>query len=175
MARKKKAQEYTLTELQDRFVESFLGDSLFDPVKAYYAAGYAESFKPYAEAMRILSSQAVVNAIHKRMAAMDTKFWLNEDAVIRRLWKEATDEGRGTSQAARINALVWIGKHIGMWQDKVESQEDKQPIINITNYGLDEQRVKTELNRPEVVEQKDKVALPEGVLVTDYSEKEKVH
>lgn len=174
MARKKKIEDLQLTEMQSKFIDEFLGDCLFDPVKAYYAAGYAESFKPYAESMRILSSKVVIHHLHKRMAEMDTKFWLNEDAVIRRLWKEATDESRGTSQAARINALVWIGKHIGMWQEKVASQEEKQPIIQITNYGLDEQKVKTELNRPEVVEQRDKVSLPEGVLVTDYSE-EKVH
>ena len=44
----------------------------------------------------------------------------------------------GSSQAARINALVWIGKHIGMWQEKQKEEADTRPIINITNYEIPE-------------------------------------
>lgn len=175
MARKKKHEELNLTELQEAFVDAFLGEALFDPLKAYNLAGYAESMKPYNEAMRVLRSKAVAHHIHKRLAEQDTDYWINESAVVQRLWKEAIDESRGSSQAARINALVWVGKHLGMWQDKKDSQEDKQPIIQITNYGLDKQKVEKELNRPEVVEQKDKVSLPEGIVVANYAEEENVH
>lgn len=160
-----------LTEKQTLFVDAFLSDEcMLDPIKAYEAAGYADSFNKYSEAMKVLNSKTVVREINRRMGELDTAFWINEKVIIKKLWEEATKQGMGSSQAARINALVWIGKHIGMWKDKVETQEDKTPTIQVINYGMNEKEVKKELNKPEVVEQKDKISLPEGVIVLDYSE-----
>lgn len=88
MTRKSKIEVMDLTELQEKFVEAFLGEAYFDPIKAYYAAGYADTYKPYSQAMSVLNSKAVLNAIHKRMADMSTKFWLSEDVVLQRLWKK---------------------------------------------------------------------------------------
>lgn len=173
MTRKSKIEVMDLTELQEKFVEAFLGEAYFNPIKAYYAAGYADTYKPYSQAMSVLNSKAVLNAIHKRMADMSTKFWLSEDVVLQRLWKEATDESRGSNQAARINALVWIGKHLGMWKEKAE-EKDSQPIIKIVQYGINKEEFEKAINTKEVEEAEKEIELPEGVSVLNYSE-DKVH
>lgn len=164
-----------LTELQEKFVDAFLGDCHLDPIKAYDAAGYAHSMQKYTEAMKILNSKAVSREINKRMADKDTSFWINENLIIKKLWAEATDYGQKSSQAARINALVWIGKHIGMWQEKQEAEKDTRPVINITQYGVDQKKAEKELSRPEVVKKKDDVTLPEGVIITSYEDSDAKH
>lgn len=170
----KRTAPKALTDLQEKFVDAFLGDCHLDPIKAYDEAGYAYSHNKYSEAMKVLNSETVSREINKRMADKDTSFWINENVVIKKLWAEATDYGSRSNQAARINALVWIGKHIGMWQEKTK-EEDKAPQIQIIQYGIKEDQAEKELNKPEVVSQKDKVSLPEGVVLTDFSEDDNVH
>ncbi|MBT8449306.1 MAG: terminase small subunit [Gammaproteobacteria bacterium] len=162
-----------LTEKQEKFIEAFLGECHLDPIKAYEAAGYAHSFNKYSESMKVLNSDSVVREINQRMADKDTSYWINDSIIIKKLWEEATNPD--SPAAARINSLVWIGKHIGMWKEK-EQEADKTPQINIIQYGMDKEVVEKELNKPEVVSAKDKVSLPEGVQVTNYSEEdESVH
>lgn len=169
-----KKYERQITEKQEAFVDNFLfGEKPFSPVHAYLEAGYAPNSNNYREAMKVLNSKAVIREINLRMADLNNDYWLNEKTIIQRLWQEATREGMGSSQAARINALVWIGKHLGMWKEKHE-EKDTTPQIQIIQYGLKEEEVKKELNKPEVVERKDEVELPEGVVLTDFSE-DKVH
>ena len=45
---------------------------------------------------------------------------LDRDYVIRRLMEEAERYGEGSSHAARISALALLGRHIGMFTEKVE-------------------------------------------------------
>lgn len=164
-----------LTEKQEAFVDAFLSEeNLFNPIRAYLAAGYAPNANNYREAMKVLNKKVVVREINRRMGELDTAFWINEKVIVRKLWEEATREGMGSSQAARINALVWIGKHIGMWKEKSE-ERDTTPQIQIIQYGMDGEKVEKELNRKEVVEQKDSVKLPEGVVLTSYSDEDNVH
>ena len=110
-----------MTQLQERFVEAFLGEAYFDPIKAYELAGYAmNGYNKYTDSMKILHSDAVTREINQRMANKDTAYWISDNVIIKQLWKEATDYGDRSSQAARINALVWIGKHIGDVAGKTE-------------------------------------------------------
>lgn len=160
-----------LTTKQAAFVDAFLSEEcMLDPIKAYDAAGYAHSYNKYSEAMKVLNSTTVVREINRRMAQLDTAFWINENIIIKKLWEEATNKDIGSSQAARINALVWIGKHIGMWQEKKVEEKDTRPVINITNYGIDEKAAQKELTKPEVVKEANKVSLPEGVVITQYDD-----
>lgn len=161
-----------MTQLQERFVEAFLGEAYFDPIKAYELAGYAmNGYNKYTDSMKILHSDAVTREINQRMANKDTAYWISDNVIIKQLWKEATDYGDRSSQAARINALVWIGKHIGMWQEK-QQEIDTKPVINITNYGVPEEEFKKRVSNPEVEEQRNNVELPEGIIVQDYSQRE---
>lgn len=158
-----------LTEMQERFVEAFLGESYFDPIRAYDAAGYnPNTYSKYSDSMKILHSDAVTREINQRMTNKDTAYWINDNIIIKQLWKEATDYGDRSSQAARINALVWIGKHIGMWQEK-QKEVDTRPIINITNYEIPEKEFNVAVSDPKVIAEVDKVELFEGIVVEDYS------
>ena len=155
---------FALTEKQELFVEAFVGECEFDAISAYKAAGYNNNMKLYSAAMRVLASEPVKREIHKRLH--ESTFWLNESAVIDRLWKEGTT---ANAASARINALVWVGKHLGMWKEKEEKEVEN--TYNIINYSAPrETMIKDIENSPKVVEQKDKVSLPEGVSVLSYKE-----
>ncbi|MCP5414346.1 MAG: hypothetical protein H6961_07030 [Chromatiaceae bacterium] len=159
-----------MTQLQERFVEAFLGEAYFDPIKAYELAGYnLTTYNKYTDSMKVLHSDAVTREINQRMADKDTAYWISDNVIIKQLWKEATDYGDRSSQAARINALVWIGKHIGMWQEKQKEEADTRPIINITTYEIPEKEFNTAINNPEVISEVDKIELSEGIIVEDYS------
>ena len=45
---------------------------------------------------------------------------IDRDYVLRRLVEEAELSGEGASHAARIAALALLGKHLGMFTEKVE-------------------------------------------------------
>ena len=159
-----------MTQLQERFVEAFLGEAYFDPIKAYELAGYnLTTYNKYTDSMKVLHSDAVTREINQRMADKDIAYWISDNVIIKQLWKEATDYGDRSSQAARINALVWIGKHIGMWQEKQKEEADTRPIINITTYEIPEKEFNTAINNPEVISEVDKIELSEGIIVEDYS------
>ena len=162
-----------ITEKQVKFVEAFLGDCYFDPLKAYKAAGYSQNtYNMYSEAMNVLHSNAVSREINRRMAEKDTAYWISDNIIIKQLWKEATDYGDKSSQAARINALVWIGKHIGMWAEK-QQEVDTKPVIHITNYGVPEAEFKKAVKDTDAEKEVENVQLPEGIQVLDYSEERK--
>lgn len=162
-----------MTEMQERFVDAFLGESYFDPIKAYDAAGYNQNtYRKYSDAMKILHSDAVTREINRRMAEKDTAYWISDNLIIKQLWKEATDYGEKSSQAARINALVWIGKHIGMWQEK-QQEVDTKPVIKIVQYGVSETEFKKAVKETNADEEVENVKLPEGIQVLDYSEERK--
>lgn len=168
--KKEEKMNRPLTEKEELFVESFIGDGRFDPLKAYEAAGYSYTYKPYSEAMTILKRPAVIREITERIANPQGTPWINKGTIVQRLWEEATKEGRGSTHAGRINALVWIGKHLGMWQDK-EAEKEKETSIQIIQYGVPEEKMKETIeNIPEVEKKKDSVKLPEGVVVVDYND-----
>ena len=53
-----------MTQLQERFVEAFLGEAYFDPIKAYELAGYAmNGYNKYTDSMKILHSDAVTERL----------------------------------------------------------------------------------------------------------------
>jgi len=161
MARKK-TNEFDLTDQEELFVAAFLEDSKFDPIYAL-SQGYPKSnYRKYAGAMKIMSRPQVRRAIHTRMN--ESTFWISEGAIIDRLWKEGTE---AKTASARVNALVWVGKHLGMWQEK-ESEESKT-IYNIINYATAEDTMVKTIEQEDV--SPDKLApLPEGVAVLSFKE-----
>jgi len=165
----KHKDKFELTPLQERFVEYFCGEAEFDAVVSMKRAGYKTSSRPISAAQNILKSDAVKRAIHNRMH--ESTFWLNEGVVIDRLFKEGMT---ANSASARVNALVWVGKHLGMWQEK--TQEDSQITYNIVNYGTSEEdMVKSIEAKPEVETNLEKAVLPEGIALVSYSSPDKAH
>ena len=57
---------------------------------------------------------------------------LTPDVVLQRLYKEAVREGSGSNHAARIQALTLLGKHLGLFEEK---KDTNQFTFNIVNYS----------------------------------------
>lgn len=156
--------KFALTAKQEAFVEAFCGEAMFDPLKAYRIAGYATGKMNYSGAMNVLKSEAVIRAVHNRMNT--STFWINEGVIINRLFEEGIT---ASNASARINALVWVGKHIGMWKDKAGEAEGGN-TYNIINYATPEPVMQKTIEEvPQIEEKRDKVALPEGVQVLKFN------
>lgn len=170
MTKQLNKQPVELTTMQEAFVDAFI-ETNFDVIKAFEAAGYRDSQSNFRfqAAIRLLKTKAISEAIQERLTNATPAHWITEDIVINKLWREATDYGKGSSQAARINALVWIGKHFGMFAEK-KTSEESDVTYNIINYAVPKEQMEKEINKPEVLEHKDDdVVLPEGVLIKDYA------
>ena len=159
---------------QNLFVEAFCSSPTFNATQAAKDAGYADA-SAHIRGWKLLQNSKIQKAITKRLAKRKEAFWIKEDIILKKLWEEATNTDRGSSHAARINALVWLGKHLGMWQDRVPVQEDNKITYNVINYSdngeLKNKIVdKIEENKEEVEQQKDK-SLPEGVVLLNYDNK----
>lgn len=106
-----------LNERQLRFVEAMLtADSAKD---AAIAAGYAESNAEY-YASRLLARQDVQDELERLRAERSKRTAVTADWVVQQLQVEATDRGEGASHGARVKALELLGKHVGMFKERVE-------------------------------------------------------
>ena len=45
---------------------------------------------------------------------------VSADGLIKRLLREADYRGEGSSHAARVTALSWLGRHLAMFTEKTE-------------------------------------------------------
>ena len=163
----------SLTPKEELFVEHYCGTAQFNATQAADMAGY----KDKREGSVILNRPHVAQAVRSRIEERKQKSWLSETQIMEKLWDEAHKEGQGTSHAARINALVWLGKHLGMWQEKKEQQGETQITYNIINYDNDARVEKItnaiEDNREEVEANVESASLPEGVVIASYAEPSK--
>lgn len=85
------------------------------------------------------------------------------EVIIEKLFKEAIREGAGSNHAARIQALVHLGKHLGMFQEK---KEDTTPIFNIINYSGTPISIEN-IEKPEIIEVQDEV--PDNIYIESYN------
>lgn len=103
-----------MTDKQKRFVEEYMVD--LNATQAAIRAGYsAKSAEKIGH--QLLEKTRVLNEIEKRKAELSSVAnWTAVD-VLKRLARIA-DEGHKDSD--KVKALELIGKHIGMFQEKVE-------------------------------------------------------
>jgi hypothetical protein len=150
-----------------------LTDHELDTVNKYCSVGNY-SVKKTAELLEtqereiknIINRPPVRAEIERRQEALKKKFKLTEVDILNKLWEEANNCEKGSNHNARITALVWIGKHLGMWQEK-KQEESNSYTYNIVNYdsGIKpEQLEKIIPTNEEVVEE----GLP-NVSLTTYS------
>ena len=52
--------------------------------------------------------------------------------VVNGLLKEAQDYAEGSTQSARVSAWAHLGKHLGMFKDKIEHSGDPNNPINMS-------------------------------------------
>ena len=118
-----------LTPKQQRFVEEYLID--LNATQAAIRAGYSEK-TAQEQSSRLLSNVMVQEAVQKAKNKLSERTELTVDMVVNGLLKEAQDYAEGSTQSARVSAWAHLGKHLGMFKDKIEHSGDPNNPINMS-------------------------------------------
>ena len=102
---------------QQRFVDEYLLDlnATRAAVRAGYSARNAGKIGP-----ALLGKSRVSAAVAAAIAERAGRVQVTADDVVRGLLAEARLPGERSSHAARVSAWGLLGKHLGMFKDKVE-------------------------------------------------------
>ena len=106
-----------LTPKQQRFVEEYLID--LNATQAAIRAGYSEKTAKEIGSEN-LTKPNIAKAIQEAQESLSNKTQLTVDIVVQGLLKEAQDYAEGSTQSARVSAWAHLGKHLGMFKDKLE-------------------------------------------------------
>ena len=118
-----------LTDKQQRFVEEYLID--LNATQAAIRAGYSEK-TAQEQSSRLLSNVMVQEAVQIAKNKLSERTELTVDMVVNGLLKEAQDYAEGSTQSARVSAWAHLGKHLGMFKDKIEHSGDPNNPINMS-------------------------------------------
>ncbi len=105
-----------LTPKQTRFVQEFLID--LNATQAAIRAGYSKKTARQV-ASENLSKPDIQRAIEEAQQTRAERTELTQDGVVQGLLKEAEFTGEGSSPAARVSAWAHLGRHLGMFKDKI--------------------------------------------------------
>lgn len=106
-----------LTSKQQRFVDEYLID--LNATQAAIRAGYSVA-TANKKASSWVGKGRVSEAIAAKQAAREKRTEVTQDMVVRGLLSEAQNKDEGSSHSARVSAWGLLGKHLGMFRDKVE-------------------------------------------------------
>ena len=106
-----------LTPKQQRFVEEYLID--LNATQAAIRAGYSEKTAQEIGSEN-LSKPMVAKAIAEAQEKLSNKTQVTVEMVVQGLLNEAKDLSEGSTQSARVAAWAHLGKHLGMFKDKLE-------------------------------------------------------
>ena len=106
----------SLTAKQDCFVQEYLID--LNATQAAIRAGYSPKTAEV-QGSRLLANAKVREAVDIGKEARSERTGITQDEVIAGLKKEATLEGDGSSQSARVAAWGLLGKHLGIFTDNL--------------------------------------------------------
>lgn len=118
------------------FIDEYLSNG-YDTRKAVIKSKITTS-NPARKGNEILNRPIVAKEISKRLEARTKDLFINETVIMNQLWQEATLKGPGSTQAGRVQALLHLGKHIGMFNTSKAvgiAGADKGTTINIMNYN----------------------------------------
>ena len=106
-----------LTDKQKRFCEEYVVDlnATQAAIRAKYSPKTAQE-----QSSRLLSNVMVKAEIARLQAERSQRTSVDADWVVVRLVKEAEDRSEGATQGGRIRALELLGKHVGLFAEKVE-------------------------------------------------------
>lgn len=115
-----------VTEKQKRFVNEYLID--LNATQAAIRAGYSPK-TAQEQSSRLLSNVMVQNELAQRMAEQSRRTGINADRVLRELaamgFADTNDIVRLRMKGAdRVKALELLGKHLGLFTDKVQLEVD---------------------------------------------------
>lgn len=106
-----------MTPKQKLFCQEYLID--LNATQAAIRAGYSRKTANRMGAEN-LSKPVIAEAIKEAMAERSEKMGLTQVMIIEGLLKEARNEGKGSSHSARVAAWATLGKHLGMFNEKLE-------------------------------------------------------
>ncbi|MDE2022168.1 MAG: terminase small subunit [Patescibacteria group bacterium] len=106
-----------VTAQQARFVQEYLVD--LNGKQAAIRAGYAVR-SAEVTASRLLSNHKVRDAIARAETERMERVKISQDDVIAGLHHEATFRGEGSTHGARVQAWGLLGRHLGMFTDKLD-------------------------------------------------------
>ena len=106
-----------LTPKQQRFVEEYLID--LNATQAAIRAGYSEK-TAYSVGHENLKKPEIQKAIEEAQEKLSNKAQVTVEMVVQGLLNEAKDLSDGSTQSARVSAWAHLGKHLGMFKDKIE-------------------------------------------------------
>jgi len=104
------------TTKQQRFIDEYLID--FNATQAAIRAGYSSDTAKQ-QGSRLLTNVDVRAAIDDAIRERSSRALVSQDAVLLGLLEEARYTGEGSSHSARVSAWAHIGKHLGMFIDRV--------------------------------------------------------
>jgi len=109
-----------LTSKQARFVEEYLID--LNATAAAIRAGYSEKTAATI-AHENLRKPKSAEAMRLGQEKLSERTQITQEDVLEGLRQEATNYGKGSSHSARVTAWIWIGKHFGMFTERVETEK----------------------------------------------------
>ena len=119
---------------QERFVVEYL-KTPENATDAAIRAGYSPKTAT-AQASRLLTNVNVKKAIdeaqNETRERVKEEVGLTVDMVVQGLLKEARDHEDGSTQSARVSAWAHLGKHLGMFKDKVEHSGPNGGAIDLS-------------------------------------------
>lgn len=119
---------HQLTPKQAAFVAEYLLD--LNATQAAIRAGYSER-TAYRTGADNLRKPQIARAIEAAQADRAERLELTADDVLAGLHQEATRDGIDSSHSARVAAWAHIGKHLGMFTDRVEAKHSFDGVIGI--------------------------------------------
>ena len=115
-----------LTPKQQRFVEEYLID--LNATQAAIRSGYSEKTAKEIGSEN-LTKPNIAKAIAEAQEKLSNKAQVTVEMVVQGLLNEAKDLSEGSTQSARVSAWAHLGKHLGMFKDKIEhTGKDRGPI-----------------------------------------------
>ena len=111
----------SLTSKQACFTQEYLID--LNATQAAIRAGYSPKTAEV-QGSRLLGNAKVREAVETGMKARSERTEITQDEVIQGLKKEATLEGEGSTHGARVLAWAHLGRHLGMFNDKLHLGAD---------------------------------------------------
>lgn len=118
-----------LTPKQQRFVEEYLID--LNATQAAIRAGYSEKTAKEIGSEN-LTKPNIAKAIQEAQSRLSNKAQVTVEMVVQGLLKEAQDYAEGSTQSARVSAWAHLGKHLGMFKDKIEHSGDPNNPVNMS-------------------------------------------
>lgn len=121
--------DVALTPKQERFVQEYLAD--LNATQAAIRAGYTKN-RASELGYQLLQKTTVQAALKAAMDERSKRVEISQDYVLMGLKEIADQEASELKYSSKLKALELLGKHLGMFTDKVENKVDAAVRIELS-------------------------------------------